>query len=202
MAAFSRSTRGLFGAPMRYGTPPISPDRGASPDAAPVTIDAAIPTYKKPSTLQSIAGVIGDTLSQLGGGQATFLQGLQQRQQMADQAAMAQRQRGENFADWERREKWKLDHAAPTNNDTVADYQFRVQTLGKDAADEWLRNGPDSIVTVTLPGNRVYSGPRSGLATALSGGNSPAPARPAIGAEMPDPRKAGGASPTGSRTFR
>lgn len=125
---------------------------------------------------------------------------LMQQDKEARAAWEAQRQRAIEFADWERKKQWERDNPAPVNNDTVADYEFRKRTLGLEAANEWLRSASDPIVTVTLPGNRVYSGPRSGLATALgSGGN--ASRRPEIGAVVADPRNAGGAGQGGSRTF-
>jgi soluble lytic murein transglycosylase-like protein len=200
MAKFS-SPRGMFGAPMDtppWSTPPIAPAPGA--DA--VNIDAHIPTYKKPGTGQMIAGLVGDALLNWSGGRPMFMPSIQAQQQQAAEAQAAQVQRAQEFADWERRKQWERDNPAPINNDTVADYNFRVQTLGKEAADAWLRSAGDPDIAITLPGNRFYSGPRSGLGAALSAGGAAPVQRPAIGAELPDPRKTGGASPTGSRTFQ
>lgn len=58
----------------------------------------------------------------------------------------------------------------PTVNDTVADYNFRVEKLGQKAADEWLARGGDPFVTASLPGGNFYAGPQSGFASALGGG--------------------------------
>jgi hypothetical protein len=183
--------RGLFGPQMDPATPPIAGDAGAP--------DTPGAPYAGPSTLQTIAGVIGDTLSNFGGGQGIFLPQLAQQRQLARQSAMAQQQRGAEFADFTRRHDYELAHPKPVTNDTINDYNFRVQTLGKDAADDWLKSASDPVVTVTLPGNRVYSGPRSGLAAALGGGAAP-PTRPEIGVELPDPRKGGAGS--GPSTFQ
>lgn len=162
----------------------------------------APPPQQRPGIGREIVGRIGDALSQWGGGQPIY--GLQQEQQrkMEAFAAQQQAQRAAEFADWERKERWKRDNPEPINNDTVADYNFRLQTLGPEAANDWLRNGPDAIVTVQLPGNRVYSGPRSGLAAALSGGAAATASRPEVGAVVADPRKAGGPTPTASVGFR
>lgn len=93
----------------------------------------------------------------------------------------------------------------PVNNDTANDYAFIAQHLGEDAAKEYLSNLGDPVVTVPLSNGSVYSGPRSGLAAALTGGATHAPGAPAadgqrkpVGKLTPIP---GGASPTGSRTF-
>lgn len=67
--------------------------------------------------------------------------------------------------------------AAP--NDTERDYQFMIQTVGKDAADNWLRRRGDPMINMTLPNGQFYSGPQSGLQAALGGFQSdPPPARP------------------------
>lgn len=190
--------RPLFGSQMTDPIPPLS----VAPDAseyAPVERPDAAPDYARPSTLQTIAGVIGDTLSNFGGGQGTFLPQLAQQRQMAQRSALAQQERGAEFADFTRRHDYELAHPKPVTNDTINDYNFRLQTLGEDAAKDWLKSASDPVVTVTLPGNRVYSGPRSGLAAALGGGASPAQ-RPQIGTELPDPRKGGAGS--GLRTFQ
>jgi hypothetical protein len=97
---------------------------------------------------------------------------MQSKQSAQREEEQYQRRRGDSLEDWKAQQQFKIDHPEAVNNDTVADYNFRVQTLGKDAADEWLRNQGDPIVTVQLPGNRVYSGPRSQLGGALG---SPAP---------------------------
>lgn len=83
--------RGLFGARM---DPPgdFAPDNRFPEGSGPVQRDATIPTYKKPSTANLIIGTIGDTLSQLGGGQGTYLPGLARQRELAQRAEL-QRQR-------------------------------------------------------------------------------------------------------------
>src|ERR1044072_244947 len=77
------------------------------------------------------------------------------------QAQQYQQRRADAYNDWVKQQQWKIDHPDPINNDTVNDYNFRLQTLGKGPADEWLKSASDPLVTVTLPGHRAYSGPRS-----------------------------------------
>lgn len=93
----------------------------------------------------------------------------------------------------------------PANNDTANDYAFIAQHLGQDAADQFLSNLGDPMVTIPLADGQVYSGPRSGLATALTGGPPQASAAPAADGQRKPVGKltpiGGGASPTGSRTF-
>ncbi|WP_203309761.1 hypothetical protein [Sphingomonas beigongshangi] len=80
------------------------------------------------------------------------------------------------------------------NNDTVNDYNFIAGKLGPDAANQYLRNLGDPMVTVPLGQDRIYAGPRSGLGGALAGSTAPAPQRPQIGSVIADPRKGGAAS--------
>lgn len=61
----------------------------------------------------------------------------------------------------------------PVTNDTVNDYNFRVQTLGQAAADDWLRRGNDPFVSVNTP-TGFYAGPQSGLGGAMQASSTPA----------------------------
>lgn len=164
------------------------------------------PVLQKPSffgqggTGRAIAGNIGDFLLQQAGARPIYAPAMQAQHQAALQQAQAEQQRQAGLIDWMAKEKWKRENPEPVNNDTIADYDFRVRTLGKEAADTWLSRSGDPIVNTTLPGNRFYSGPASGLADALRGTGAAAPAAPQAPVGKLTPI-AGGASPAGSRTF-
>lgn len=180
--------------------------RAIQPAVSPLQQPLPQPAPQKPSFFgqggagRAIAGNIGDFLLQQSGMRPIYAPAIQSQHEAALQQAQAEQQRNAGMMDWMAKEKWKRENPEPVNNDTIADYDFRVRTLGKAAADDWLKSASDPVVTVTLPGNRVYSGPRSGLAAALGGG-AQTMQRPEIGAELPDPRKRGGAGP-GQPTFQ
>lgn len=118
------------------------------------------------------AAILGALASRNNPGAAVGLQMLHQRRNLAQQQELAAQERENNFQDFVRREAYKAANPGPVNNDTANDYRFIAEKLGPDAANEWLRNQGDPLVTVNLPGNRVYSGPRSQLGGALG---APAP---------------------------
>ena len=71
--------------------------------------------------------------------------------------------------DWQWQEQYKRDNPAPSNNDTVSDYNFISQNLGAEAANQYLRNMGDPIVTVPLPNGQIYTGPRSQMGAVMTG---------------------------------
>lgn len=150
------------------------------------------------SALRGIAGTIGDFLLQRAGMQPIYGPQMLYKQRQALEEAQWTRRQNSELAQRKAMYDYELAHPKPVNNDTIADYNFRVQTLGKRAADEWLRSQGDPIVTIPLPGDRIYSGPRSGLGAALSGYGAP---QPQAGAVVDDPRKTGGAGSPAPRPF-
>jgi hypothetical protein len=128
---------------------------------------------------RGIAGSIGDFLLQRAGAAPIYAPAMQEQRILARQQALRQQSLQDGRDTWLMEQKWKRENPEPVNNDTVNDYQFMSQTVGKDVADGWLKHRGDPMVNVTLPGNRFYSGPQSGLAAALGGGAPPAAPAPA-----------------------
>jgi len=195
MAMFSKP-KGLFGASMMG-------DLRSAPAAGLVQQDATVPTYKKPSTGQMIAGVIGDTLAQWGGGQGTFLPGLQARQQQAEQAALYQRKRADDFTDWKAKQDYEAAHPKAPTDDTFTRtlvaagidptseqgkqlYRTRATTLAYPTPT-FVSNGPGlggQYVTPPMPN--------------IGGGSAP---QAPVGKLTPLGGNAGGAPRGGARTF-
>lgn len=91
----------------------------------------------------NVGGNIADAISRYYGGAPVYAQSqaLQQRAALLaqQQRAASMRQAAQN-EEWYRREQYKRDNPMPTNNDTVADYEFIREQIGEDQAKEFLRN--------------------------------------------------------------
>lgn len=125
--------RGLFGASARVQQQPA--------------MTATEQPQKKGFDWGKLIGVLGDSLSIAGGGEAQFVPNLiNQRNRMQAQnyaEQQYQRRRGDEWQDWQRQEQWKRDNPAPVNNDTVADYEFYKRTLTPEQFKTWMQNKID-----------------------------------------------------------
>lgn len=188
---------GIFGARMKGAWPipapadptgkalisgiPIAPNvttATTDPSQASPTLANAMPQWKKPSTLQTIAGVIGDSLSQWSGGQALFGQTQALRQKAMYDAAMQQRERANKFADWQQQYDYEGAHPKPANNDTENDYNYIASKLGPEAATQYLRNvAAGTPIVVRNPDGTIQPVSRSEFA---NGQTTPQAAPPGV----------------------
>lgn len=168
--------KGLFGRTTDMAQqfmPQIAPETQGAIDQY-----AAMPQQKRRGLFGGdIAGGLGDLAGGLARAQA-YMDGdwgaaqnivtksdLQRQAEIMTQQAEAQRRA--KFDDWRQQYDYERTNPKASTNDTVADYTFMTQTLGKDAADKWLARRGDPFINTTLPNGQFYSGPQSGLETAL-----------------------------------
>jgi hypothetical protein len=141
---------------------------------------------------QIIAGIIGDALAGAAGRSPVVGPMIaQEREQQAQEAQWGKHLLAQRMIEQ------AIPDASPMERDARAWAQMSPQERQAYLEMNKAKEG-DPIVTITLPNNQIYSGPRSGLADALTGGSASQPPanRPPIGAVVPDPRMNGGqASP-------
>lgn len=160
-------------------------------------VDAeGMPQFQKPNTLQTIAGIIGDTLSTAGGGQASFLPGLAQQRQLQAQGQMEAAKRAAEYGDFTKRHDYEVAHPkaqaddvftrtlsaagiSPTSPEALKLYRQRAETLA-NPTPQWVADG--------FGGGRFID-PR---------GAGSAPPQAPVGRLTP---MQGGAAPGGPRTF-
>lgn len=116
---------------------------------------------------RAIAGYLGDALLQQADMDPIYAPSMMMQRKAELMSAQAEAERRAKFDDWRQQYDYERSNPKPSTNDTVADYTFMTQTLGKDAADKWLARRGDPFINTTLPNGQFYSGPQSGLETAL-----------------------------------
>lgn len=149
--------------------------------------------FKPGSKGQIIAGIIGDTLASLSGGSPVFTQNLiaerRREQEMQAQEAQWTRRRQAEREDkqWEWQNKPKDDALSPALRDARA--WLGMSEPEREAYRQYQMVRPQFIPDGL--GGGQWASP-AGI---------PATPQPAIGAVLPDPRKAGGPTPRASGGF-
>lgn len=182
---------GLFGAPGSYATPGIGDDierqrRGLLGDGEgerPKRFWQGGDKFTGRDAIAGILAVIGDVAAQQSGGEPGAVDMLTgSRFGAIEQARKAQQQAQEIAAARQRAQAAGL--AAPqadmlahgdakygdfrtAPNDTERDYNFWQQHLTPEQFELWKQGRYDPMVSIPLPGNQVYAGPRSGLGSAF-----------------------------------
>lgn len=136
---------------------------------------------------RAIAGTIGDVLLQHNDLAPIYAPTMQLQQQMQAEEQQRQRERMEGRED--KRWEWANKPPPTPNNDTVADYDFIMRTLGPKKAQEYLENKANPPVW------------RQGADGAFYRVDTQ-PNRPAVGTVVPDPRKQGGPASQAPGNFR
>lgn len=116
-------------------------------------------------------GVITDFAAGLAGREGPYLAAMQAKQQQEDAARAAAAQRAASMQDWRTKFDYEQSHKVEAPN------AFDQAALGaglKPGTPEWtdahvkyLQHFNDPIVNATLPGDRFYSGPQSGMGAAI-----------------------------------
>jgi hypothetical protein len=119
---------------------------------------------------QIIAGIIADALAGAAGQQGPMAaRWNQERQQQNEEVQWAHHRQG-IMDDWIKQQQYQAAHpdASPMKRDAQAWTGMTPEQKAAYQEMEKAKEG-DPIVTITLPNGQMYSGPRSGLATAMMG---------------------------------
>lgn len=118
--------------------------------------------------LRQIAGALGDALLAANGNASLPYASLQaQQRQQQNALARMQAQRQQELQDQMALKEWERNNPAPTEAQRNFDFYQRADPATRALYDR-MRAG-DPYVTTTLPNKQIYSGPASGLPSALGG---------------------------------
>lgn len=164
--------RGLFGTPPNGQTGILPGDQPAIPQTPSPAPQEPVKKgggfFGEGGAGRAIAGSIGDALLQMNGMRPVYAQAMQQ--QMA--AKRQQQEQQQQWQQWVAQQEYKRANPDPTTLEQNVG-AFQNFTPEQRAAYAQMQEAQQGPVTLTLPGNRVYSGPRSGLGAALGGVATP-----------------------------
>lgn len=115
-------------------------------ETAPPGGQSAAPRKKKGGMFGSglkgwdIVGILGDTFADEPRYGPAMLERARAKREAEAAEAEYQRRRGDALTDYEAKQEVDARYAKPTNNDTVADYEYIKATLGEEAAKDYLKN--------------------------------------------------------------
>lgn len=144
------------------------------PNAAPIQMPqpSAAPKIGRG---QLIAGILADALAGAMGRPGQFAQQMGEQRKQQDEEVQWQRHRKDNLADYGEQQRLQQQYAKPDVNPMLRDADtWQTMTPEQRAAYQQMKvaGAGDPDVFVTLPNGQVYAGPKSGLATALTGGGT------------------------------
>lgn len=178
----------------------LNPNIAMPQMAAPTAPDIALPAQHQGINW---LGVLADALSGAAGQPGMYAQ--RTERQRAEQTALERgdqvyrTHRADDNADWMSRQQWELQNKPDPTIAALTSYMGL--TPEQKVAYKEMHPGLDPDVAMSLGGDRFYSGPRSGLGLALSGGQ-PAPA---AGSPLPPKHRLvpiGGPGSPAPATFR
>lgn len=114
--------------------------------------------FGKGSAGRDALGAFFDAIAQQTGGQAVYMPARQHEKDRQQALDDYNRKLSDEMDLWRQKEIWKQQNPDLVNNDTINDYRFISDTLGRDAANTFLRNfaeGPPIAVDVAAPDGSV-----------------------------------------------
>jgi hypothetical protein len=148
-------------------------------------------------------GVLADALAGAAGRQGPYASMLMEQRQQDQQEQAYQHHRSDQFDLWRQEQDYQAAHpqAQPPSGYARELIDMGIQPGTPEFVsrmDAHLKAIDDPVITTQLPGDRIYSGPRSGLGAALGGASNGIPSAP-VGPLVPIGGQSGASSAGGFR---